>query len=213
MNDERRGTIGDEVTSRERVDRPEDFRGLPPIRFSVRTLLLVVAMAAGMFALAAQAPTYWVLTLGLVGATVALHLAGAHLGARLRELPLESRPSDVESRAAVRVPSEEGRLGRKAPVPRRVAFGAAVGGVIGWAASTTLPIDEGLPAWPSRLAAGVAAAVIGAFLAWLIGSFWLVFRDAWTQAADAGYSPHFWERRSAGRLSRRKSKTEGRFRA
>lgn len=207
MSDEGRGKSGDQVDSRERTDRPEDLRGLPPIRFSLRTLLIVVAMAAGAFALAAQAPTYWVLMLALVGATVALHLAGAHLGARLRQLPLEARPPEVDANSAARAPSEQGRLGDKAPVPRRVVFGALVGGLIGWAASTSLPIDKGLPAWPSRLAAGIAAAVIGVFLAWLISSFWLVFRDAWTQAADAGYSPHFWERRAARRRSGTKSKT------
>lgn len=179
--------------------------GPAPLQFRLKTLLILTALAAGLFAalqrVSAPLGAVLIWSVLLVAVHVAANALGTHSAAqaptfarrRVANTGLEADDADGESRfeqqslesdpQAAIVPTT--RLGGNAAhgtaIQHVIVFGAAVGSIVG----TTLiwrHNRDGLD-WSSFLLAACSSAVIGAFLTFLSATCFHVASRAWQEAA------------------------------
>ena len=181
--------------------------GPAPLQFRLKTLLILMALAAGLFAALQRvsAPLGAVLIWSVL--LIAAHVMANALGTRSTahaptfarrrtaiaenhddEHHLEQQALESDPQAAV-VPTTRlgGNAAHGSAIQHVIVFGAAVGSAVG----TTLiwrHNRDGLD-WSSFLLAACSSAVIGAFLTFLSSTCFHVTTRAWREAARHASSP------------------------
>ena len=182
------------------------------MQFRLKTLLILMALAAGLFAVLQRvsAPLGAVLiwSVLLIAAHVVASALGTHSTARAPtfarrraagnaeqeapdaggELRFEKQALETDPQAAL-VPTTRlgGNAANRSAVQNVIVAGAAVGSIVG----TTLiwrHNHDGLD-WSSFLLAACSSAVIGAFLTFLSATCFHVTSRAWREAARHASSP------------------------
>lgn len=162
---------------------PRD-RALGPPRFSLRALLLITAACGGLFALMSAVGAMWSMALLLIGGLVAGHVLGNSLGTRLRDGTTQAvgprtnaHPGMASQHIVAGRLTKHTRLGRGAVV--LTALGGSLGAFVGGLVSANVYPEAG----PSAVLLGVlSAAVLGTLIGFIVSSFFLVLRDAWSEA-------------------------------
>jgi hypothetical protein len=168
---------------------------LPSFRFALRHLFwfltAVCVVLAALFA--APGPGIAPLAILLVISVVALHVAGTALGSRLRAHADEHVAWTADhANAADRFPRGIALCGPRSAWHQRgqtmpwrwwiVVAGALAGGATGVA--VFIAADSFTPS-PIGIAFGaVSMAVVGGWVAFVVGSFWIMLRRGWREAVD-----------------------------
>lgn len=169
-------------------------------RFGLRQLFFAVAAAAGFLTLLAATDGPWPWIIAFLAALVAAHVAGNSLGTRLRDTSVDVRqwratygagaPDDPAATpqpikwAELSLP-EPTPLRLHQPAPRRRVQGATILGALGCGAggAVALAYVAGEQAtWPGFIVGAISCGVMGAWLAMLVSSFWMIARQAWKHA-------------------------------
>jgi hypothetical protein len=163
-------------------------------QFGLRTLFIVVTLLGVLFAAVALIGALWSLAIGFSLLLVVGHVAGNAIGTRLRQqadgdhgfrMP-DSAPNDLPAEVVSgKRLTENSRLNRS--VTALAILGAAIGAGVGSAALEHFSP----PLSPSGLVLGTcSSAVLGGFIAFLLGSFWSITRSAWAEAIENEKSSH-----------------------
>ncbi len=159
-------------------------RALSPPRFTLRTLLIVMTLCGGLFALMSAIGALW--SVGLLFFTLLIggHVLGNSLGTRLRDgerpgPPPRLRENVVPALATVAPQrlAERTRLSRLAMALG--LLGGVVGAFLGGMGSANLYPEAG----PGAVTLGtLSAGVLGGLIGFAASSFVLVVRAAWREA-------------------------------
>ncbi len=170
------------------------------LRFGLRQLFLFVSAAAILCAVAASTGGPWPWLVGFLASLVAAHVTGNFLGTRLRDSSAEvqrwkaaNSPLGADVPAATPEPvrwselglPEQTPLGLFQPAPPRRVHGATVagaiaGGAVGIVALAYVSGEQ--TTWPGLVVGALSCGVMGAWLAMLVSSFWMIARHAWKHA-------------------------------
>jgi hypothetical protein len=156
-------------------------------QFNLRTLLLVVALLAIVFAIARLGGWGAVAAAGTFGALVLAHVIGNALGTRLRdEISPQLNPKPAPPEPAVIVRRWEGkrRLHERTPLSRLISItsgGAAVVGAVLGGSALAAWTSAGVSGW---LVGTVSSAVVGGFVGFLLSSFLDMTFRALSQAME-----------------------------
>lgn len=166
--------------------------GPPPIQFSLKSLLALTAIAAGLFALLSRVSSVWAAVLIWVSLLVAGHVVGNAVGTHGRDRARARRRSDDGLNLPGAVPADPRTaaaptttLGGNGGLGLRLFMLVGCGGVVGSLVGTTLVWfhnDRRLNG-PALLLAACSSAVVGAFLTFLAASFLQVWSKAWRAAS------------------------------
>jgi hypothetical protein len=186
-------------------EKANEYRGLPPPRYSLRSLLIVTTLIALFCALllhgTPRSRIGIVAVVGMIGA----HLAAAGLGERLKNLPPERNVVPThgiqavdESHAASQVASlEEGHLAGRRPLKwitwLCLILGIGLGAALMYAARKVNILPHNTP--PAALVFGFTALMfLSGFIGFVLGSFIETLLASWRQALKRGYSPDWLEK-------------------
>lgn len=185
--------------------------GPAPLQFRLKTLLILMALAAGLFAalqrVSAPLGAVLIWSVLLIAAHVAANALGTHSAARaptfarrrVANTAIETDDADGESRleqqvleldpqtAIVPTTRLGGNAAHGSAIQHVIACGAAAGSIVG----TTLiwrHNRDGLD-WSSFVLAACSSAVIGAFLTFLSATCFHVASRAWREAARHASPP------------------------
>ncbi len=175
---------------------PEDPDAtLKPPQFTLRTLLIGMAVVAVLLGVATTVGTYWSMAVGLLLVLIAGHVAGNSLGTKLRdgaprrksEQFSATQPRRAASRRDVAMPT-------RLRVPARLHWinivlsgvGALAGGYFGGSALVASYPDAPTSAF---VLAYVSSGVLGGFAGFVTSSFLSVTRQALSEA-HAGSDRH-----------------------
>jgi len=177
----------------------EPERPLPTLRFSLRHLFWLIAIASVTLTalVTLRGPSYAQLAMLLAASVVALHVFSTALGTKLRgcyaddqhiSQPPPPTESDVEtaSLAAATTPSLLSHCGRE---QRRLPLGIALGAIVGGSCGViALVATIGEHTTSTSIAVGaLSTAVIGAWFAFLGISFCTILRQSWRDAVDTDH--------------------------
>lgn len=149
--------------------------GLKPPQFSLRTLLLVIALLGLFFAWMPYIPVTASFLIIMAALTVFAHLAGAHIGSQLKAGAPRARVSSVNDRPLV----EAVQFAKTTQLSQRKSLGwplfiCVVIGVLGGGAGGALfarMIYPEMAGWAHCALAGVTFAGLGGMVAFLVGGF------------------------------------------
>lgn len=169
-------------------------------RFGLKQLMLAMAGAASLFALLAVTDGVWPWIIAFIALMAAAHVMGNSLGTRLRDTSADVRqwrgaqwPGGVDGPAATPQPVQWAELTLPDPTPlrlhdpppRRRVQGAtilgALAGAVGGAAALARVAGQ-QAGWPGLAVGAISCGVMGAWLAMLVSSFWMIARQAWKHA-------------------------------
>ncbi len=174
----------------ERTASHDRANALGPVRFSLRSLLVLVTACACLFATMSTLGAKWSLGLLFFLCLIAGHVLGNSLGVRLRD----GAPRDTPGQADRQQPAPEGpiavgppaRLAQHTRLHRITLImfvgGALIGGALGGRFSGALYPEAG---WPALALGVISSAVLGGFVGFVISSFLSVLRQAWREALHA----------------------------
>jgi hypothetical protein len=177
------------------TDRPA-FKGIRP-QYSLRTLLVWIAVLCALFAVLAQLPTVWAVMAVWFLILIAGHVVGNALGTRLRDggtlgetAGADEKPTDLPppDPARDRLPRPRAtRLQERTPLGRLMftiaAVGACLGGSLGGNAAAFATGDSMTMA--GLAVATVSSAVIGGLFGFLAASFLSVMTTTILQGMSA----------------------------
>jgi ABC-type Mn2+/Zn2+ transport system permease subunit len=152
--------------------------GLKPPQFSLRTLLLVIALLGLFFAWVPYIPATASFLIVMAVLTVFAHLAGAHIGSQLKAGAPRARVSPANDRLLVpRV--EKMHFAKTTELSQRKSLGwpllvcVAIGLLGGGAGGALLAriIYPEMAGWAHIVLAGVTFAGLGGMVAFLVGGF------------------------------------------
>ncbi len=169
------------------VSEPEDRSGLKPPQFSLRTLLIVVTLLGGLFALMVAIGAMWSAILGLFLILVAAHVIGNALGTALRDQSDQELPPISVARESAPAQSNVTpgkQLTEKTALSEvtrtMTVLGAIIGAILGGAALSLVMWDHII--WAGMGLGVFSAGVIGGFAGFLGSSFITIARGALREA-------------------------------
>ncbi|MFO0913713.1 MAG: hypothetical protein U0795_12205 [Pirellulales bacterium] len=184
----------DQADSPDENRAPPIQRGLQPPRFSVRSLLWVLAIFSILMAATRSLDPRGQFVLWMATLSVLAHLASTSIGSRLRATSdhanrLERTQPDRADVPPSIVPkthhyAPRTTLAQHHPLPRTIFWGAAVGSVIGalWGGVNLAAINWAQATVASVAMGAIASGLLGGFLGFAIASLGTVFRGAWRDA-------------------------------
>lgn len=169
------------------ASEPDDHTGLKPPQFSLRTLLIIVTLLGGLFAVMATIGVMWSAILGLFLILAAAHVVGNALGTTLRDHSDRSLVVSIARTTPARPNIEAGKqLTQKialAKITRTMTIlGALLGAILGSVAMSIVMWEH--INWGGMALGVFSAGVLGGFAGFLGSSFFTIARGAWREALE-----------------------------
>lgn len=173
---------------------PTIRRGLEPPRFTVRSLLWVLALVSILMAATRSLDPRGQFVLWMATLSVLAHLASTAIGSRLRATSDQANRLERTQAYRADIPpsvvptthhyAPQTTLAQHHPLPRPIFWGTAVGSAIGaiWGGANLAAINWAQATVASITLGTVASGLLGGFLGFALISLGTVFRGAWRDA-------------------------------
>lgn len=171
------------------TDRPSPFPLGPP-QFGLRTLLLLVSLAAVLLSLAQWVTPITFAAVILLILSIVAHVAGNVIGSRLRDGRTDQLQQSDKHEHAGELQEHHfapvSKLGHRHSLGWVPLISALTGGIVGAVAGggwTAVQLQRSFD-WLPVIIAAIAFGVLGCLGGFITAGFFTAFNDAWTEAAN-----------------------------